>query len=62
MGQCFLPESINVPDLNNEKPLERLVADISDLVDCFVQRQEQLRELEVKQCVALFKDGYNDIE
>lgn len=47
VGQCFLPESIHSPDLDNAKPLKQLVWDISNLVDSFVNRQQQIKELEV---------------
>lgn len=47
VGQCFLPESINAPDLDSSQPLDRLVWDISILVDSFAHRQQQIKEIEV---------------
>lgn len=34
-------------DMDETKPLDRLVWDISILVDSFVNRQQQIKELEV---------------
>ncbi|XP_046656833.1 uncharacterized protein LOC124349931 [Daphnia pulicaria] len=46
IGKCYLPESIDELDLDHTKPLEKLVWDISKLVDCFTNRQQQIVELE----------------
>jgi len=46
IGRCYLPESVKVADLNASKPLERLVWDISDMIDCYVNRSEQIKQLE----------------
>ena len=47
IGQCYLPESIQVTDLDAKKPLEQLVWDISIMIDCYVNRTEQIKLLEV---------------
>lgn len=45
--QSFLPESIRPEDLEaGDRPLQQLVANISDLVDCYVNRGRQLSQLE----------------
>ncbi|XP_032793340.1 uncharacterized protein LOC116930083 [Daphnia magna] len=46
VDECFLPESIHMSDMDETKPLDRLVWDISILVDSFVNRQQQIKELE----------------
>jgi len=46
IGRCYLPESIRVADLNASKPLEQLVWDISIMTDCYVNRCEQIKQLE----------------
>jgi len=46
IGQCYLPESIQVTDLDAKKPLEQLVWDISIMIDCYVNRTEQIKLLE----------------
>ena len=48
IGKCYLPESIDLSDLDNTKPLDRLVWDVSIMVDSFVNRQQQIKELEVR--------------
>ena len=47
MGQCYLPESIRMADLSESKPLQVLVWDVSIMVDCYVNRSEQIKQLEV---------------
>jgi len=46
VGQCYLPESIRMADLSESKPLQVLVWDVSIMVDCYVNRSEQIKQLE----------------
>ena len=48
VDQCFLPESINLSDLQDTtRPLKQFLWDVSNMVDCYVIRRGQIRELEV---------------
>lgn len=47
IGKCFLPQPIIVSDLDSTKPLDLLVWDVSIMVDSFVNRLQQFKELEV---------------
>lgn len=45
--QCCLPESIDLTNLDCRQPLDLLLRQVSNLVDCFVNRRQQILQLEV---------------